>query len=70
MARSGFYTNRIRYQEMLNLFNQAGFAYEVVATNRWDKLPTPRSALAKEFQSVPDKDLCIWDFSIVLRPNK
>lgn len=70
MARSGFYTNRIRYQEMLNLFNQAGFAHEVVVTNRWDKLPTPRSAMAKEFSCIPEEDLCLSGFTVILRPNK
>lgn len=30
MASSGFYTNRIRYSEMLDIFHQAGFSVEVV----------------------------------------
>ena len=30
MANSGFYTNRIRYSEMMDMFRQAGFSVEVV----------------------------------------
>jgi len=29
MAQSGFYTNRLRFSEMLNIFKEAGFRTEV-----------------------------------------
>lgn len=68
MARSGFYTNRIHYSEMLELFRKAGFSINVVELNRWDNLPTPRSKLFKKFQSIPDTELCLSTFAVVLKP--
>ena len=69
MANSGFYTNRIRFSEMLALFRQAGFAIEVKQVLRWDSLPTPRNRLHQDFRSLPDEDLLVYGFDAVLRPS-
>jgi SAM-dependent methyltransferase len=66
-ATSGFYTNRIYYSQMLSLFVQAGFRADVVGVRRWAALPTARSRLAKQFKHVPDEELCISEFDVVLR---
>jgi predicted SAM-dependent methyltransferase len=68
MARSGFYTNRIRYSEMLEVFQKAGFSVEVTHVNRWNNLPTPRGKLHKNFQNFSEEELCILDFSVILKP--
>ena len=68
MAKSGFYTNRIRCSEMLALFRIAGFASEVIAVKRWDCLPTPRAKLWGPFKALSDEDLCVRGFHILLRP--
>jgi SAM-dependent methyltransferase len=68
MASSGFYTNRIRYAEMLDLFRQAGFDAEVVNVDRWARLPTPRNRLAEPFRHLPDEDLRVSGFDVLLRP--
>lgn len=67
MARSGFYTNRIRHAEMLRLFETAGFEAEVTKTSQWDTLPTPRARLAPRFRGLDDADLMISGFDVVLR---
>ncbi len=69
MVNSGFYTNRLRYSEMLELFRQAGFAVEVVYTSRWTDLPTKRTSMAKEFQSLSNEDLLVKEFDVLLRPG-
>lgn len=66
--RSGFYTNRIRCSEMLNHFEQAGFAVEVVATARWDKPPLARSAMATQFRHLGDEDMCVRELDVLLHP--
>jgi predicted SAM-dependent methyltransferase len=66
-VRSGFYTNRIRYSDMLGRFRAAGFAVEKVQTVGWERLPTPRQALAPEFRALSDEELCISSFFVVLR---
>ncbi|MFQ6016722.1 MAG: methyltransferase domain-containing protein, partial [Kiloniellaceae bacterium] len=57
MAKSGFYTNRIRFSEMLEHFSAAGFAVEVKRINRWDQLPTPKARMARRFRSIDDDEL-------------
>jgi SAM-dependent methyltransferase len=68
MANSGFYTNRIRYSEMLQLFYQLGFEVEMIAANRWDSLPTPRAKLSASFKHLPEDELLISGFDVTLRP--
>ena len=67
MTRSGFYTNRIRYTEMIKLFKQAAFKVNITEVQRWDELPTPRYKMAKPFQSLSLEELLISEFHVVLR---
>lgn len=69
MSGSGFYTNRLRYPEMLKCFEDAGFSAQVLQVNRWEKLPTPRKHLSREFQDFSDDELCISGFDIILKPR-
>lgn len=68
MAGSGFYTNRIRYSEMLGLFKEAGFNAEVITLKRWEGLPTARSKLSLAFRNLSNEDLCVRVFHVILRP--
>ena len=63
---AGFYTNRIRYAEMVALFEQAGFACNVPRIVNWDQLPTPRARMDKLFRSLPDENLLVKGFDLVL----
>ena len=67
MANSRFYTNRLRYQELLRLFRAAGFEPEVIRKTEWETLPTPRQKMAKEFAALPEEDLKVSDFDVLLR---
>lgn len=67
--RSGFYTNRIRYSEMLSLLHDVGFDVRVVRTSRWEALPTPRHAMAERFASLDDDELQVAEFEIVMWPR-
>ena len=67
MANSGFYTNRLRKSQILQIFAASGFAAEVVATQRWDALPTARDAFAPEFKHFDAEDLLVSGFAVVLR---
>lgn len=66
-ARSGFYTNRIQMGEMLHLFTCAGFEVQLIETQRWPVLPTPREKLDEIFVSLPDDALNISGFDVLLR---
>ncbi len=69
MARSGFYTNRIRYSEMLRMFEVAGFEVQVTQVDRFDSLPTPRPRLARPFADLDTEELCVSGFDVLLRPR-
>ena len=64
---SGFYTNRIRFGEMLALFERAGFECHLPRVIRWEKLPTPRAKLNASFRHLPEEDLLVSGFDVVLR---
>ena len=66
MANSGFYTNRIRYNEYLKDFRDAGFVPQVYRTAHWDTLPTPRNKMAPQFAALPESDLQISGFDVYL----
>jgi hypothetical protein len=68
MAQSGFYTNRLPMSEMLQIFEFAGFTVEVMATERWESLPTPRAALAAEFRTRDTQELLVKGFEVLLSP--
>lgn len=66
---SGFYTNRIRPSAMLSLFKEAGFAPEVVAETYWPEIPTPRNAMAAPYRELPDTELRLAEYEVLLRPR-
>jgi hypothetical protein len=67
LARSGFYTNRIRFSEMMQVFAAEGFKAESVVTGRFESLPLPRTSLAREFRNLSAEDLMVSEFHAVLR---
>jgi len=69
MTKSGFYTNRIRYSQMLNIFKKTGFNIDIEIIETWDKLPIPRSKLSHDFRNLSDNDLCVSVFYVLLKPK-
>lgn len=69
MAKSGFYTNRIRYSEMIAIFKKTGFKVDATIIETWDELPIPRSKLSDDFKGLSDEDLCVAVFDVLLKPN-
>lgn len=68
MVKSGFYTNRIRYSDMIDLFQEANFQITYCEIKKWDKLPTSRANLALPFKNMPDEELLVSEFSTILQP--
>lgn len=67
-SKSSFYTNRIRYYEMLTMFQQAGFEVEIIQTDRWDCLPTPKDKMASRFRCLSEEELSVYGFDVILKP--
>ncbi|MGI8777098.1 MAG: methyltransferase domain-containing protein [Acidimicrobiales bacterium] len=66
MADSGFYTNRIQLREMVALFERSGFDVSLPRVERWTAPPTGREKLAPRFRTLPDEDLLVRGFNVVL----
>jgi SAM-dependent methyltransferase len=67
-TESGFYTNRLGYEDILAEFNSAGFEIDVGHVDRWEKPPLPRWKLSREFLYRTDIDLTVSGFNVILRP--
>ncbi len=66
---SGFYTNRIRFSEILFLFEKAKFIVEVCDVSRWKHLPVKRQSVSNDFLYLSDDDLMVSGFDILLRKH-
>lgn len=66
---SGFYTNRIRPSSMLTYFKDANFNAEVVASTYWPKIPTSRSVMSPSFSRLPEDELRLAEYEVILRPR-
>ncbi|MGE4519497.1 MAG: hypothetical protein AB7E04_08330, partial [Desulfobacteraceae bacterium] len=63
---SGFYTNRIRYYEMLRNFKDTGFKINCLENTEWKFLPIKLSKLQKKYQKLSLNDLRVSGFKIVM----
>jgi len=68
MAKSGFYTNRILFSEMMSIFRENDFEAKAINIKRWDDFPTPRNKMTSIYHEVSDDDLLIAEFDVVLKP--
>ncbi len=64
---SGFYTNRLRYTELIDIFARSGFQVEVVSKVEWGSLPLPKKVLAPDYRNMPDEILCISGTTVRLQ---
>lgn len=69
MAASGFYTNRLRCAQLCDLCRAAGFEVTVVSKQRFGRIPTSRRKLHAPFDALPDDELLISAFDVVLKPE-
>lgn len=65
---SGFYTNRIRPREMIDLIEAVGFSVEVISEQRWPELPLPRDQMATQFRPYKDEDFMVSEIRVIMRP--
>jgi len=66
-SSSGFYTNRLRANNIIDMIKRAGFKIVLQEEHRWEKLPTPRHKLDGEFSNLSEENLLIHDLDIVYR---
>lgn len=66
---SGFYSSRIRYPEMIELFEAAGFMVQVLDKDCLEHMLISRSALDDDFRHMPIESLQVSGFDVVLMPQ-
>ncbi len=66
-VNSGFYTNRIRFSEMIDIFKKSQFEVLDVKNKKFANLPLKRTSLALEFQKTELADLMISEFDVLLK---
>jgi len=69
MTKSGFYTNRIRFADMMDRFDRAGFEPALLKKDCWDQMPIARNKLNKPYMNMPEDELLVCGFDIVLKPK-
>lgn len=67
--KSGIYTNKIRYSNMIKLFQGSGFTIVKSRLDRWRAFSISRKKLAPGFQSLSNDDLLIKSYDILLGSN-
>jgi hypothetical protein len=67
---AGFYTNRLRLSQLMQMASDTGFEPELDEVNRWPTIPLARGKLAPAYQAVSDEDLLIATVRIILRPSQ
>ena len=65
-SESGFYTNRLRYTDMIVKMTNSGFDVKVINKSTFIKPVLPRKYLAKEFESCTDEALSISGVDVLL----
>lgn len=67
MSKAGYYTNRLRSSQIVDIFESAGYEIVAVHTRSWDKLPIPKEQLHKDFQHFTNDELKIWGVTVIGR---
>lgn len=65
-TKSGFYTNRLRCFQIINSIKRAGFLVKSITPTYFPQMPIKISKLNEEFSTIPEDELLIESFDIVL----
>lgn len=68
-SSSGFYTNRIRYSEMVQYFKDAGFCADILNVDKWEKIPLPRNLMSNQFKNFSNEELRVSGFDVLLKKS-
>jgi SAM-dependent methyltransferase len=69
-ANSGFYTNRLRRGEIVQIAEEAGFEVETRDLESWPKLPLAKASLRPAYRAMDDDELRVSSFTITLVPKE
>ncbi len=64
--KSNFYTNRLRFSEVVKICEDSGFTLKTAEISRYEVTPIQRKKLASEFSILSDDDLSISEAHLVM----
>lgn len=70
MSSSGFYTNRIPWSRMSQIFASEGFFINCVNCERWPALPTRHESMARPYREMPPNDLLAFSCHVVMHVSE
>ena len=65
-SKSNFYTNRLRFSEIVKICEASGFTIKTANLSRYEVIPISRKKLASEFSKLTDDDLSISEVHLVM----
>lgn len=69
ISSSGFYTNRLRYCDMKEIFIMSGFEIIEEKLSKWNNLPLNKAKLNQDFIHYDESDLLVKEAVVVLKKN-
>ena len=69
MSSSGFYTNRLRYCDLKEIFLMSGFEIIKEDLKTWKELPMKKNKLNLDFINYDESDLLVKEAMVVLKKN-
>jgi SAM-dependent methyltransferase len=64
--KSNFYTNRLRFSEVIKICEDSGFTLKMAEVSRYEVTPIRRKQLATEFSRLSDDDLSVSEVHLVM----
>ena len=65
-SKSNFYTNRLRFSEVVKICEDSGFILKLADVSRYEITPISRKQLATEFSGLSDDDLSVSEVHFVM----
>ena len=64
-SNSGFYTNRLRYSQIIKIFETSGFNVRILRQKKWNRYPINIKLINKEFRNELNEELLISSFNLI-----
>ena len=66
-VKSGFYTNRLRYSQIIKIFTEKGFTLTLEESGKWPSVPINLKKIHNEFNHLTKNDLLIRTMHVVAK---
>ena len=64
-SKSGFYTNRLRYSDIIEIFKKNDFNVDVIRKKMWKDFPTDPSKFDRAFRDYNIDEMLVSEFNLL-----